>query len=152
MIIGTPWTREACVRLAGSRAFKLLKACASQLTGTDETTPGGGPERAPTSGATTRKTTEAYRQTRSLDSGAHPGHRRGWSAGTRADRGAGVTRSPWSGPPRSRHHRSAGRSEEHTSELQSRQYLVCRLLLEKKKKKNNTQTSKNHSGTRKRNH
>src|SRR3712207_8875403 len=30
---------------------------------------------------------------------------------------------------------SARRSEEHTSELQSRQYLVCRLLLEKKKKK-----------------
>src|SRR3712207_7840411 len=29
----------------------------------------------------------------------------------------------------------AERSEEHTSELQSRQYLVCRLLLEKKKKK-----------------
>src|SRR5438445_3853737 len=28
---------------------------------------------------------------------------------------------------------SAPRSEEHTSELQSRQYLVCRLLLEKKK-------------------
>src|SRR3712207_8191030 len=28
------------------------------------------------------------------------------------------------------------RSEEHTSELQSRQYLVCRLLLEKKKKVN----------------
>src|SRR3712207_7014499 len=32
--------------------------------------------------------------------------------------------------------RNAGsRSEEHTSELQSRQYLVCRLLLEKKKNK-----------------
>src|SRR3712207_8043289 len=31
------------------------------------------------------------------------------------------------------HHREVvGRSEEHTSELQSRQYLVCRLLLEKK--------------------
>src|SRR3712207_6926374 len=30
--------------------------------------------------------------------------------------------------------RFAPRSEEHTSELQSRQYLVCRLLLEKKKK------------------
>src|SRR3712207_7530704 len=30
--------------------------------------------------------------------------------------------------------RPARRSEEHTSELQSRQYLVCRLLLEKKKK------------------
>src|SRR3712207_5958417 len=29
------------------------------------------------------------------------------------------------------------RSEEHTSELQSRQYLVCRLLLEKKKKNTN---------------
>src|SRR3712207_8925782 len=28
--------------------------------------------------------------------------------------------------------RTLGRSEEHTSELQSRQYLVCRLLLEKK--------------------
>src|SRR2546425_8214645 len=33
-----------------------------------------------------------------------------------------------------------GRSEEHTSELQSLAYLVCRLLLEKKKK-NKTQTS-----------
>src|SRR3712207_7580880 len=33
--------------------------------------------------------------------------------------------SGWPGP----------RSEEHTSELQSRQYLVCRLLLEKKKNK-----------------
>src|SRR3712207_7899273 len=30
-------------------------------------------------------------------------------------------------------HEHAFRSEEHTSELQSRQYLVCRLLLEKKK-------------------
>src|SRR3712207_8785815 len=32
------------------------------------------------------------------------------------------------------------RSEEHTSELQSRQYLVCRLLLEKKKNKQSTHT------------
>src|SRR2546422_7205276 len=32
------------------------------------------------------------------------------------------------------------RSEEHTSELQSRLHLVCRLLLEKKKKKNKTFT------------
>src|SRR3712207_7986356 len=31
------------------------------------------------------------------------------------------------------HHMLLCRSEEHTSELQSRQYLVCRLLLEKKK-------------------
>src|SRR3712207_6877039 len=33
------------------------------------------------------------------------------------------------------------RSEEHTSELQSRQYLVCRLLLEKKTKKNTYELS-----------
>src|SRR3712207_6975108 len=44
--------------------------------------------------------------------------------------------------PRSRRRECASdrcrprRSEEHTSELQSRQYLVCRLLLEKKKKTN----------------
>src|SRR3712207_6887690 len=39
------------------------------------------------------------------------------------------------GPTRRTPSCSTGRSEEHTSELQSRQYLVCRLLLEKKKKK-----------------
>src|SRR2546422_11770357 len=39
---------------------------------------------------------------------------------------------------------SASRSEEHTSELQSRLHLVCRLLLEKKKKKKKTQ---NHNNT-----
>src|SRR6266496_6867418 len=38
--------------------------------------------------------------------------------------------------PEQRHRRLA-RSEEHTSELQSRRDLVCRLLLEKKKKKKN---------------
>src|SRR5690554_7494956 len=36
---------------------------------------------------------------------------------------------------RSRRRRGSPRSEEHTSELQSRPHLVCRLLLEKKKKK-----------------
>src|SRR3712207_8585636 len=36
---------------------------------------------------------------------------------------------------------NCGRSEEHTSELQSRQYLVCRLLLEKKKKSNQSASS-----------
>src|SRR3712207_8585358 len=40
--------------------------------------------------------------------------------------------APWDSSPMKR----SPRSEEHTSELQSRQYLVCRLLLEKKKKKN----------------
>src|SRR2546425_6885779 len=37
--------------------------------------------------------------------------------------------------------RRGERSEEHTSELQSLAYLVCRLLLEKKKKKNESQQS-----------
>src|SRR3712207_7737147 len=37
------------------------------------------------------------------------------------------------------------RSEEHTSELQSRQYLVCRLLLEKKKKKMTAHTVRTRS-------
>src|SRR5438874_4978981 len=44
-------------------------------------------------------------------------------------------------------HRGDARSEEHTSELQSRRDLVCRLLLEKKKKKkkkkSNTKNNKN---------
>src|SRR2546421_7625671 len=38
-------------------------------------------------------------------------------------------------------HRRTARSEEHTSELQSRSDLVCRLLLEKKKKHNTTNNS-----------
>src|SRR2546425_7099967 len=38
--------------------------------------------------------------------------------------------------PRRRYKRAIRRSEEHTSELQSLAYLVCRLLLEKKKKAN----------------
>src|SRR5262245_62350147 len=38
--------------------------------------------------------------------------------------------------PPARRDLRAGRSEEHTSELQSLRHLVCRLLLEKKKKKN----------------
>src|SRR3712207_7320986 len=58
---------------------------------------------------------------------------------------------PWReavvGAPRPQALRLAGRfpdrSEEHTSELQSRQYLVCRLLLEKKK--NQRQRSVTHS-------
>src|SRR3712207_8712026 len=43
----------------------------------------------------------------------------------------GQPRSHEAPPPRG-HGRPRRRSEEHTSELQSRQYLVCRLLLEKK--------------------
>src|SRR3712207_9472780 len=62
-------------------------------------------------------------------------HRQGHRGGVRVDRGE---------PPGHRallprvelRDRQEERSEEHTSELQSRQYLVCRLLLEKKKTKN----------------
>src|SRR3712207_8037796 len=54
-------------------------------------------------------------------------------------------------PDPARHHRALIRhvricrlrSEEHTSELQSRQYLVCRLLLEKKKNKHDDQSPSN---------
>src|SRR5207244_13320839 len=42
------------------------------------------------------------------------------------------------------------RSEEHTSELQSPDHLVCRLLLEKKKKKNNKQHYTYHIQTKRR--
>src|SRR2546428_5821369 len=44
--------------------------------------------------------------------------------------------------------RSRRRSEEHTSELQSRSDLVCRLLLEKKKKKKQDHPSTTHHATR----
>src|SRR3712207_6865902 len=65
-----------------------------------------------------------------------PGRRRGGHgrlAGVRHP--PGRDRAP--GGPRLGHH-GPRRSEEHTSELQSRQYLVCRLLLEKKKKHTTT--------------
>src|SRR3712207_8820015 len=55
------------------------------------------------------------------------GHRRG------AERARRLRRKAQS---RLRRQQGSARSEEHTSELQSRQYLVCRLLLEKKKQNN----------------
>src|SRR3712207_7148363 len=45
---------------------------------------------------------------------------------------------------RGTHLASGTRSEEHTSELQSRQYLVCRLLLEKKKETDHNSTRLNY--------
>src|SRR3712207_6911522 len=57
--------------------------------------------------------------------GRRVGDGRGLGRGTRVHRGRRAVRA-------------RGRSEEHTSELQSRQYLVCRLLLEKKKKQKQT--------------
>src|SRR3712207_6981672 len=56
------------------------------------------------------------------------GHGERHPGGVRFARGGGGARA------RRRGARPGVRSEEHTSELQSRQYLVCRLLLEKKKK------------------
>src|SRR5436190_11701041 len=58
----------------------------------------------------------------------------------RASRGRAARRRVGSSPPPELprgHRRSSGRSEEHTSELQSHSDLVCRLLLEKKKKHQN---------------
>src|SRR3712207_7641537 len=50
-------------------------------------------------------------------------------------RGKAERAEPRARPATSPRERNRRRSEEHTSELQSRQYLVCRLLLEKKKNK-----------------
>src|SRR5690554_7553453 len=51
--------------------------------------------------------------------------------------------APLEGPAALRHlgEQPVARSEEHTSELQSRPHLVCRLLLEKKKKKRKKNTN-----------
>src|SRR3712207_8149060 len=75
---------------------------------------------------------------RSVVRGAPPAHL--GAAAQRAQAGARRVeqhavegaRRPRRRPPVGDHHLDV-RSEEHTSELQSRQYLVCRLLLEKKK-------------------
>src|SRR3712207_8306713 len=54
-------------------------------------------------------------------------------AGSPTRPGVRARRAPAAWAPAGRRAKRT-RSEEHTSELQSRQYLVCRLLLEKKKK------------------
>src|SRR5207244_10822152 len=58
---------------------------------------------------------------------------RPWSA--RSERARRWRRTPPGHGRRRVRGRAGGRSEEHTSELQSPDHLVCRLLLEKKKKK-----------------
>src|SRR3712207_8377254 len=69
----------------------------------------------------------AVRDHRSADAGAEPRRR---SDGGRCP--ARDVLLPPGLPETTRRVLPCGRSEEHTSELQSRQYLVCRLLLEKK--------------------
>src|SRR3712207_7240729 len=64
--------------------------------------------------------------------GREPSGRAGELVQAAVERGA-RPHVPLAGLQRSAPTRSDRRSEEHTSELQSRQYLVCRLLLEKKK-------------------
>src|SRR3712207_8708452 len=58
----------------------------------------------------------------------------------RDDRLVGLVPAPPDRHPVHLKTQAEARSEEHTSELQSRQYLVCRLLLEKKKKTKNKHT------------
>src|SRR5258708_15221722 len=61
-----------------------------------------------------------------------------WAACSASDATAAAARTPVTtpavAPPVRRRTRPVVRSEEHTSELQSPDHLVCRLLLEKKKK------------------
>src|SRR3712207_7434233 len=81
--------------------------------------------------------TTLFRSARRAAAALGPG--RGAAAGRASARGVPVdvaARGRWLGAPGGHVARTpvGPRSEEHTSELQSRQYLVCRLLLEKKKK------------------
>src|SRR2546425_12371123 len=73
--------------------------------------------------------------------------RRRWASRSCASRSASGGRSGGAAEGRrntdSRGFPSEARSEEHTSELQSLAYLVCRLLLEKKKKNRTTHTMTN---------
>src|SRR3712207_7650055 len=86
--------------------------------------------------------TTLFRSARALAAGpwapmpSRPPARRATSAGARVPQ-ASAAGALGPAPPRRAASNfdpllRAGRSEEHTSELQSRQYLVCRLLLEKK--------------------
>src|SRR3712207_9008916 len=74
--------------------------------------------------------TTLFRSSHLVGDGLVPSPVRGRGAERKQDQGRHPDRH---GRPRLRCRRPRFRSEEHTSELQSRQYLVCRLLLEKKK-------------------
>src|SRR3712207_7961147 len=84
------------------------------------------------SAATSERVTASREKSRSAsarasDANVSPARTRATSARTDASKAAA---SP---DGKTEQQRGSTRSEEHTSELQSRQYLVCRLLLEKKK-------------------
>src|SRR5437879_8024662 len=80
--------------------------------------------------------TTLFRSRKRFDIGLHTCRSRGGCVWGREERHYGVAHGL--------HHPPAVRSEEHTSELQSPMYLVCRLLLEKKK----TQSSAHRQGAR----
>src|SRR3712207_7787525 len=78
--------------------------------------------------------TTLFRSDPVQDAGDHPGRGHGKFAARNGGTGhCAVPAANRSGPQRPCDWYGVRRSEEHTSELQSRQYLVCRLLLEKKK-------------------
>src|SRR3712207_8646463 len=80
--------------------------------------------------------TTLSRSMRSAIPTKQPAHRcesRLYSPARPADEGTGPSRLETLRAPCALPSAAGARSEEHTSELQSRQYLVCRLLLEKKK-------------------
>src|SRR3989449_4401275 len=99
--------------IAGGRLFAEASLTTAARVGT------AAHRRVPASPAQ-RRSSRARRRRRTMT----PARRSGGGPAARA-------RSP---PPRRHRRGRANRSEEHTSELQSRLHLVCRLLLEKKKK------------------
>src|SRR3712207_3009990 len=128
-----PWTRRRFLQATGLAGFGIAAGCASE--------PGGGPVGGPQDAAPRTTFTEpASRLSGSLSillwSHFVPSHdawfdrfAREWGEQVGVD----ITVDHIAAadiPARTAAELQAGRSEEHTSELQSRQYLVCRLLLE----------------------
>src|SRR5258705_6832072 len=82
--------------------------------------------------------TTLFRSTRLLEDLSQPDSAQRRPLRRLQDEGVTSDHGQWHHPQRNHHREDAtglGRSEEHTSELQSLRHLVCRLLLEKKKKK-----------------
>src|SRR6266581_3389569 len=116
---GERFTRASSAASAAAEAVPICGGLVRLPPGTPLPGPGG---------------TAPPRQAQERPPGAPGGHADGWGPASR--RPVRVPMAPVMAPPRAAGrgwHRAAGRSEEHTSELQSPVHLVCRLLLEKKK-------------------
>src|SRR3712207_7649772 len=87
--------------------------------------------------------TTLFRSRNACHSPRYPGspHPSALRTGDHIPSAATTYRAATSPIPSTSHTTASVRSEEHTSELQSRQYLVCRLLLEKKKHPSLTSSS-----------